>query len=74
MEEKSKGVYKSLNCGPGSKDKKNNINYNLNIVKKKIGNTPKNIILLHQIHSNNFIFIDKNYRIIKKNSSRRCNN
>ena len=27
---KSKGIYKSLNCGPGSKDKKTNIIKNLN--------------------------------------------
>jgi polyphenol oxidase len=63
---KSKGIYQSLNCGSGSKDDKNNINNNLNIVKKKIGNKPKNIFLLHQIHSNNFVFIDKNFKINKK--------
>ena len=32
---KSKKIYKSLNCGPGSKDKPSNINKNLQIVKKK---------------------------------------
>ena len=32
---KSEGIYKSLNCGLGSKDKKNNIKKNLKIVKKK---------------------------------------
>ena len=32
----SKGIYKSLNCGFGSKDKKGNINFNLKIVKRKI--------------------------------------
>ena len=26
---KSKGIFKSLNCGPGSSDKKNNIQKNL---------------------------------------------
>ena len=31
----SKGIYKSLNCGMGSSDKKNNIIKNLNYVKKK---------------------------------------
>ena len=30
---KSTGIYKSLNCGPGSKDKKKNIKKNLQIVK-----------------------------------------
>ena len=33
---KSKGIYKSLNCGPGSKDNKINVIKNLNIVKKKL--------------------------------------
>ncbi len=32
---KSDGVYKSLNCGLGSKDKKDNVLKNLKIVKKK---------------------------------------
>ena len=31
----SKGIYKSLNCGIRSSDKKKNINKNLTIVKKK---------------------------------------
>jgi copper oxidase (laccase) domain-containing protein len=33
---KSIGIYKSLNCGMGSKDKKNKVKENLNIVKKKL--------------------------------------
>ncbi len=57
----SKDIYKSLNCGPGSKDNKKNIKKNLQIVKKKISKKAKNIFLVHQIHSNKFIFIDKNY-------------
>ena len=32
----SKGVYKSLNCGRGSKDNKQNIFNNLNYVAKKM--------------------------------------
>jgi len=63
---KSSGIYKSLNCGPGSKDKKNNIKANLRIVKNKISKKSKNIFLLHQIHSNKFIFIDKNFKNYKK--------
>ena len=63
---KSVGIYKSLNCGPGSKDKKINVLKNLNIVKNKISRNTKKIFLLHQIHSNKFIFIDKNYKFKKK--------
>ena len=57
----SKNIYKSLNCGPGSLDNKINVKKNLQIVRKKISNKAKNIFLLHQIHSNKFIFIDKKY-------------
>ena len=32
----SSGIYKSLNCGRGSKDSKKNIEQNLRYVKKKI--------------------------------------
>ena len=62
----SKNIYKSLNCGPGSKDNKKNIKKNLQIVRKKISKKAKNIFLVHQIHGNKFIFIDKTYDI-KKN-------
>ncbi len=55
----STGIYKGLNCGPGSKDKKINIKENLNIVKKKIKCKQKNLILLNQIHSN------KTFKILK---------
>ena len=58
---KSKNIYKSLNCGPGSKDKTSLIKKNLEIVKKKIDYKAKNIFLIHQLHSNKFIFIDENY-------------
>jgi polyphenol oxidase len=58
----SKNIYKSLNCGPGSLDNKINVKKNLQIVRKKISHKAKNIFLLHQIHSNKFIFIDKKYK------------
>ena len=56
---KSKGIYKSLNCGRGSKDKKKYINKNLVIACKKISKSYKELILLNQIHSNKFFFIKK---------------
>ena len=59
----SEGVYKSLNCGPGSKDKKKNINKNLQKVCKKINCSLNKLILLNQIHSNKVILINK---ILKK--------
>ena len=59
----SEGIYKSLNCGTGSKDMQNNIKKNLKIVKKKISKKSKEIFLVKQIHSNKFIFLSKNTKI-----------
>ena len=55
----SKGIYKSLNCGIGSKDKKINIKKNLQKVCKKIGCSINNLILLKQIHSNEVHIVNK---------------
>ena len=63
---KSKDIYKSLNCGPGSKDNKLDIKKNLQIVRKNISKKAKNIFLLHQFHSNKFIYIDDKYNKKKK--------
>ena len=63
---KSDGIYRSLNCGLGSNDKKDRIKKNLKIVKKKIDKKSKNIFLLHQVHSNKFVFIDKKFKTNKK--------
>ena len=63
---KSFGIYKSLNCGPGSNDKISNVNKNLKIVKNKISKKSKDIFLLHQVHSNKFVFVDKSFRLNKK--------
>ncbi len=56
----SKGLYKSLNCGKGSKDNKKNILKNLNYVSKKMKIKKKKLILMHQTHSNKVIEIKKN--------------
>ena len=60
---KSKNIYKSLNCGPGSKDLSSRVKKNLQIVKKKINKSAKDIFLLHQVHSNKFIYIDDKYKL-----------
>ena len=58
---KSEGIYKSLNCGVGSSDVKKNIRNNLKIVCKKIKASSKRLVLLNQIHSNKFYFIERSY-------------
>jgi polyphenol oxidase len=63
----SEGIYKSLNCGTGSKDKKTNIKKNLRIVKEKISKKSKEIFLVKQVHGNNFIFLNKNSEIKNRN-------
>ena len=62
----SSGIYNSLNCGIGSNDKKKDVLKNLKIVSKKIGCSQKKLVLLHQVHSNKFVHIDKNYNFKKK--------
>ena len=59
----STGIYKSLNCGHGSKDNKKNIQKNLKLVAKKMCVKLKNLVLMHQTHSNNVIEIKRmNYK------------
>ena len=63
---KSTGIFKSLNCGTGSSDKKKNIKKNLEIVCNKIKAKSKKIVLLNQIHSNKFHYISKNSDLYNK--------
>ena len=53
----SKGIYKSLNCGFGSKDNRKHVLKNLEIIKKKF--KVKNLNLLKQIHSNKIVTFKK---------------
>jgi hypothetical protein len=55
----SLGIYKSLNCGIGSKDKKINVINNLKIVSKKINLKKNKLVLLKQIHSNKIYYLNK---------------
>tara|TARA_B110000027_G_scaffold99609_1_gene105284 strand:- start:167 stop:907 length:741 start_codon:yes stop_codon:yes gene_type:complete len=63
---KSTGIFKSLNCGPGSSDKKDNVLKNLEVVGNKIKARKKKIILLNQVHSNKFYYISKHSKINNK--------
>ncbi|MBD1147018.1 peptidoglycan editing factor PgeF [Pelagibacterales bacterium SAG-MED28] len=56
----SKGIYKGLNCGKGSKDKKGNVKKNLDYVAKKMNIERDKLILMHQTHSNKVVEIKKN--------------
>jgi len=63
---KSTGIFKSLNCGPGSSDKQKNIQKNLEVVGNKIKTKSKEIILLNQVHSNKFYYIGKRSKVNNK--------
>ena len=56
----SKGIYKGLNCGKGSKDKKEILKKNLGYVTKKMDVKRDKLILMHQTHSNKVLEIKKN--------------
>ncbi len=66
---KSNGIYKSLNCGLGSSDNKKNIFRNIALVEKQIKSGLNKIILLNQIHSNKFYYIDKTSKLKHKKFS-----
>jgi polyphenol oxidase len=65
----SKGVYKSLNCGQGSKDSKKNIFKNLKYVSDKMLLKKNNLILMNQTHSNKVIEVKKRTLRFKKINS-----
>ena len=52
----SKGIYKSLNCGQGSRDKIH-VQKNLDLVLKKMLNLNSKLALMYQTHSNKVIVI-----------------
>ena len=56
----SKGIYKGLNCGKGSKDKKESVKKNLDYVAKKMDIGRDKLILMHQTHSSKVVEIKKN--------------
>ena len=61
----SLGIYSSLNCGIGSKDKKENVVKNLEIVSKKFQINRKQLVLMNQKHTNNVKILKEDNRDIK---------
>ena len=62
----SSGIYKGLNCGLGSGDKKENILKNLEFVEKKIGCKNNSLVTLNQRHTNEVIYFDDPLSVKKK--------
>ena len=65
----SKGIYQSLNCGKGSRDKEKNIYKNLSLVSKKMKINQKRLLLMYQTHSNKVIIVNKKNKNSKKFNS-----
>ena len=55
----SKGIYKSLNCGIGSKDNKLKISQNIKKACQKVKCSERKLVLLKQVHSNKVHYISK---------------
>ena len=55
----SKGIYKSLNCGLGSKDIKDDVIKNLSFIAKDSGVDLNDLKLMHQTHGNNVIIVNE---------------
>ena len=62
----SSGNYKSLNCGIGSNDKKENVLKNLDFVSKKISCKKEFLVTLNQIHSNKIIYFENKNSVKNK--------
>ena len=62
----SKGIYNSLNCGLGSKDKKEDILANINIVSKKIGVQNKNFFSMNQTHSSKVFMVNNSDKHVQR--------
>ena len=54
----SRGIYESLNCVIGSKDKKETVQKNLELVAKAFNIEKKQLMLMNQTHSSKVQIID----------------
>ena len=55
----SEGVYKSLNCGPGSDDNPAHVAQNRQLVLDQLGMPDADLLTLYQVHSPNVVVVDK---------------
>ena len=62
----SRGIYKSLNCGKGSKDNPKHVKKNINLISKKIKVSKNKLLLMHQTHSNKVKIINNKNKYMKK--------
>ena len=65
----SKGHYESLNCGLGSKDKKENVLKNLQLVSNKIKCKKESLITLNQKHTNQVLHFKNKISVKNKETA-----
>ena len=64
----STGIYSSLNCGISSKDKKNNVIKNRQIIASSLNFNSKELLVANQFHSNKVKIISKIEKNVKCDS------
>jgi YfiH family protein len=62
----SKGIYKGLNCGTGSKDDHLKVQFNRNLVASEMNITPKELITVYQVHSARVLIVDNPLEILTR--------
>lgn len=62
----SKGIYKGLNCGTGSKDDHLNVQFNRKLVASEMNITPKELITVYQVHSARVVIVDSPLEILTR--------
>lgn len=62
----SEGIYKSLNCGPGSGDDPESVHKNREIVARTAGVDPGNLLSTHQVHSADCVMVKEPWAVDKR--------
>ena len=59
----STGVYRSLNCGPGSNDERQNVHWNRQQAAARLGVDPQHLMTLYQLHSPKVITVERPWAV-----------
>ena len=62
----SKGIYKGLNCGTGSKDDHLNVQFNRKLVASEMNITLKELVTVYQVHSARVVIVDSPLEILTR--------
>ena len=62
----SKGIYKGLNCGTGSKDDHFKVQFNRELVASEMNITTKELITVYQEHSAKVVIVDSPLEILTR--------